>query len=74
MPVPGDFEVRDEEAERIINDIGNLLRRAMPPGWGFALLMVEFNKAEGGTFYTSNCDRNDVCNMMREFMQRHQAN
>lgn len=71
--IPGNFEVRNQEAEKVLNDIGKMLRECMPKGMGFVLLMVEFGE-KGGTFYTSNADRHDVCNLMREFIQKNELN
>lgn len=73
MTVPGNFEVRNPEVEKQLNDLGNLLRTATPPGYGFALLIVKFGEG-GDTFYTSNCDRQDMCNLMREFIQKAEKN
>lgn len=71
--VPGDFQVRHPEAERALNEIGKMLREIMPPNMGFVLLMAEYGEG-GGTFYTSNVQRQDVCNMMREFIAKHEPN
>lgn len=61
--------VMDEQrlAEAILRDIGDILKRAMPPGWGFALLMFELG--DGGTMnYLSNADRADMCAALRELL------
>jgi hypothetical protein len=71
--IPGDFQVRNPEAEKVLNDIGNMMRAAMPLGYGFVLLMVEFGE-KGGCFYTSNIRREDVCNTLREFIQKNEPN
>jgi hypothetical protein len=34
MPIPGDFEYRNVEAEETLNDIGQMLRSACPQGMG----------------------------------------
>ena len=67
------FEVRNENVESRLKDIGDHLRSAMPEGFGFVLLMAEFGE-KGAMFYTANCNRNDVCNMMREFIQKNEHN
>lgn len=67
------FEVRHPEAEHRLNEIGNLLRSNMPEGFGFALLI--FSYGEGGSmFYTSNAQRQDIINAMREFIAKHEEN
>lgn len=67
------FEVRNEEVEKKLNEIGGSLRERMPKGFGFVLLIAEFGEA-GSMFYTANCNRQDVCNMMREFIEKHEPN
>jgi hypothetical protein len=67
------FEVRNEQVEAKLKDIGDRLRSSMPEGFGFVLLIAEFGE-KGGMFYTSNCQREDVCNMMREFIQKGESN
>ena len=69
----GNFEVRNKEVEEKLDKIGRSLREAMPEGFGFVLLIASFGEA-GSCFYTSNCDRQDVCNMMREFVQKSEHN
>jgi len=68
-----EFEVRNPEVEAKLRDIGDRLRSGMPEGFGFVLLIAEFGE-KGGCFYTSNCDRQDVCNMMREFIAKNEHN
>ena len=36
------YEVRDERAEKMLNEIGKMLRDACPPGFGFSLLVFTF--------------------------------
>jgi len=67
------FEVRNPEVEKRLKDIGDRLRETMPDGFGFALLIAEFGEA-GSMFYTANCQRQDVCNMMREFISKSEPN
>jgi hypothetical protein len=67
------FEVRDEKAEKKLKEIGDILRNTMPKGYGFSLLIVSFGEC-GNMFYMSNCDRQDMCNMMREFISKSEPN
>lgn len=67
------FEVRNKEAEEKLNTIGQSLRSSMPSGFGFVLLIASFGEG-GAMFYTANCNREDVCNMMREFIAKHEPN
>ena len=66
-------EVRNEQAEKRLNDIGQSLRSSMPEGFGFVLLIASFGEG-GAMFYTANCNREDVCNMMREFIGKSEFN
>ena len=63
------FEVRQPEIEETLKDIGNLLRRAMPEGWGFSLLIFSFGPG-GSLFYTSSGERESVISAMREFIAK----
>ena len=72
MPKIG-FEVRDEKAEEMLNEIGKLLRIACPKGYGFSLLLFTFGEG-GNMFYTSNAQREDMIRAMREFIQKHRPN
>ena len=67
------FEVRNKAVEDKLNDIGQRLRAGMPSGFGFVLLIAEFGE-KGSMFYTANCNRQDVCNMMREFISKNEPN
>lgn len=67
------FEVRNPEAESKLNDIGQKLRESMPKGFGFVLLIAEFGE-KGSMFYMANCSRQDVCNMMREWIAKNEPN
>jgi hypothetical protein len=69
----GKYEVRDAAAEKVLNEIGQLLRTAMPPNYGFNLLI--FSYGEGGNmFYTSSARREDMIAAMREFIAKFEGN
>ena len=67
------FEVRNEQAEEMLKEIGQLLRSACPEGYGFSLLIFSFG-AGGNMFYTSNAQREDMIKAMQEFIQKFRAN
>jgi predicted secreted protein len=69
----GKFEVRNEKAEKVLKDIGESLRSAMPDGYGFSLLIFSFGPG-GDMFYTSNSDREDMIRAMEEFIQKFRGN
>lgn len=67
------YEVRDEKAEKMLNEIGKMLREACPPGFGFSLLVFSFGDG-GSMFYTSNAERETMCQAMLEFVQKFRPN
>ncbi len=67
------FEVRNAEAEQKLAEIGRLLNAAMPPGFGFTLLITSYGEG-GSLFYLSSVERQDMINTMREFIQKHEHN
>lgn len=68
-----DFQVRNEEVEQRLKAIGDHLRNIMPAGFGFVLLIASFGEG-ASTFYTSNCERESVVAMMREFISKFEHN
>lgn len=70
---PMRFEVRNERAEKVLRDMGQSLREAMPQGYGFSLLI--FSYGEGGDlFYTSSAQREDMIRTMQEFIEKFREN
>ena len=67
------YEVRHEDAEKMLNEIGALLRSACPPGYGFSLLIFSFGEG-GNLFYTSNAQREDMIRAMQEFIAKFRGN
>jgi hypothetical protein len=65
----GNFEVRNEQVENALKDIGQLVARSVPNGFGFAILMFNFGEG-GGMFYVSNAQRKDMIKAMKEFVER----
>lgn len=49
------------------NEIGALIGRQLPPGWGFGLFI--FTYGEGGSmFWLSSADRNDMLKALSEWI------
>ena len=63
------FEVRNEKIEETMRDIGNLLKRAIPEGWGFSLFLMSYGE-KGSTFYLSSIQRPDMVKALKEFIDR----
>lgn len=67
-----DFQVRNAEIEATLKDIGGRIRSALDgSGFGFALLIYSFGE-KGTMFYTANGNRQDMCNAMREFIEKNE--
>jgi hypothetical protein len=74
-PEPGKEMEGEGEVRANLKDMGRYLAGQLPPGWHFALLIA--SAGEGGvTLYIANIDRNDVIQLMREFIavQREERN
>ena len=67
------YEVRDEEVEKLLKDIGQRLKSAMPPGYGFNLMIFTFGEG-GNMFYCSNAQREDMIRAMQEFIAKFREN
>lgn len=59
----------NEEANAHLRDIGRAIKGAMPPGYGFVLMMFEFGES-GNLFYCANAKREDVIPALKEFIQK----
>lgn len=64
-----DFKVRDAKIEAILKGIGAQLKKDMPEGMGFALLMFDYG-AEGNLFYIGSAQRGDIVRTMKEFIAK----
>jgi hypothetical protein len=63
------YNVRDEQIESLLRDIGRNIGDRMPKGWGFTLQI--FSYGEGGSnFYISSANRDDMIKMFKEFIKR----
>lgn len=69
------FEVRNEEVEAKLKEIGRAIKADMPEGFGFALLIFSYKGApDGSMFYMSSAERSTMIAAMREFIQKHGEN
>jgi hypothetical protein len=57
----------DEEARQAIEQLGCLLARAMPPGWGFGLMCFQVGKG-GHMAFSTNAERAGVLEALRELV------
>lgn len=67
------FEVRNEQAEAMLNEVGQLLKAVCPPGYGFSLLVFSFGEG-GNMFYASNAERESMIQAMQEFIAKFREN
>lgn len=58
----------DPRVKEVLNDWAKRIDSALPPGWGFALLLFTFG--EGGTMtWISNAEREDMLKSLQEFIR-----
>lgn len=65
------YEVRNEEIEKKLKDIGRKVIDSLPEGWGFALHIFSYGE-EGTMMFMSSAKRGDYINMLREFISHHE--
>lgn len=74
MPKMGRHDPRhdpmDEEIRRVANDIGARIGSALPPNYGFALLIFGTGESEGRMNYISNADRDEMVAALKELIAR----
>lgn len=63
------MEVRNQQCEQLLRDIGGILKRACPEGIGFALEIFTFGEG-GDMFYVSNAGRGDMIECLRELIEK----
>jgi len=63
-------QINDPDAIKLLNELGKLIGGACEPlGLGFNLLLFDFGE-KGNLFYISNAKREDIINVMKEFIAR----
>lgn len=61
---------RNPEIEELLKELGRMLKTFCPSGWGFSLLLFEFDNAEGSSFYISSANREDFLRSLEIFMRQ----
>lgn len=64
----GLYEVRNEEIEKELHRIGEEIKKGVPKGWGFTVMMFDTNTDSGSMFYISTANRDDMIKAMEEFI------
>jgi hypothetical protein len=73
MPEEMKYEVENREIQKHLREMGRTIKDSMPAGWGFTLLMFDYNKTpgdNGSMFYLSSAERDDMLKAMVEFVER----
>lgn len=66
------YEVRDEEVENLLKDIGSQMKRVCRMhGYSFMLMLFQINGPN--LFYISDADREDVIKALKEFITKYEA-
>lgn len=63
------FEIRNKEIEDQLKKIGAMLNAVCPRGYVFTYLLSTVGEG-GATFYISNGNREDIINVMCEFLDK----
>lgn len=66
------FQVKNEEVEKLLNNIGHVLKDVMPEGWGFTVMMFDMDTTTGSMFYLSSAQRADMIEAMKEFIKKNE--
>lgn len=67
----GTFNVRNPEIETKLREIGDRIGASLNgTGFGFALFLVELNAADGGLFYISTAQRDDMVPVIEQWCAR----
>lgn len=70
-----DFEVHNPEIEKLLRDLGHMIGKGLPAGFGFTLMIFNLSRigtqtGEEALFYISSAQRADMRMAMREFLRK----
>ncbi len=63
------YEVDNPEIKALLLDLGRKLKKDMPEGWGFTLMIFEYGSGPG-FFYLSSAMREDMIKMLHEAIDK----
>jgi hypothetical protein len=66
------YEVKDAAAQKVLLEIGHVLKRALPPNYGFVLFLAGLG-INGNLFYLSSIERASMLEMLKGFIARVEA-
>lgn len=61
---------KDENTRAVMQRIARLVDEELPHGWGFFVMCFPFNDGQGRMNYASNARRENVHELMREFLAK----
>jgi hypothetical protein len=53
-----------------IRDFGRKVKAECPPGWGYTVLMFDYNTEDGSMVYFSSANREDMIKALKEFIEK----
>lgn len=62
--------VKDQNTREVMQKIGHLVNEELPDGWGFFVMAFPFENNQGRMNYVSNGRREDIHNLMIEFLKK----
>lgn len=66
---PHCFEVKNPEVETKLREIGGVIGKELPQGFGFTLFLFEYGEG-GSMFYISSAQREDMIKAIMEFLEK----
>jgi hypothetical protein len=69
MSNQANFQIHNEEIEKVLRELAKFIDKDLPSGWGFTLLLFEFDPGNS-LFYISNAQQEHMLKAMREFIAR----
>ena len=68
MPINPNYQIENPEIKELLLRLGESLKKNMPFGYGFTLLIFGFHNHE--LFYLSSATREDMKKAMLEFLEK----
>lgn len=66
------YEVRNQELEQKLKDLGKIINNLLPPGVGFTLMLFKYG-SDKGLFYISSANREDMLATMKFFIAKQEG-
>lgn len=69
MTRPDDYEVKNPAVQAALLEIAHGVKAKTPAGMGFAVFLFDYG-ANGALFYMASANRDDMVQMLREWLAR----